>query len=329
MKVATIGTSFITEWFLTAVEQNEGVECITIHSRSEAKGKALADKFHVGKVYTNVDEMLSDEQIDTVYVASPNALHYDYALQAMEAGKNVICEKPFTSTTAELDHLTAVAKAKKLFLFEAIVTVHMPNFKTLQKHIEELGNLRMVQCNFSQYSSRYDKFLAGENPNIFNPEFSGGALGDLNIYNIHFTMKLFGKPKQAQYFPNIAENGIDTSGVLVLDYGSFKSVCVACKDSRSKNSVQIQGEKGYVYIESESSKCDNMTMHIKDQETLLSVEQNPIALYYELGDFIKIINEKDYDTCYEMLNYSRDVLEVVEHVRKAAGIVFKADSRTI
>ena len=151
----------------------------------------------------------------------------------------------------------------------------------------------------------------------------------MNIYYLHFTMKLFGKPKQAQYFPNLADNGIDTSGVLILDYGTFKSVCVACKDSKSKNSVQIQGEKGYILIESESSKCDNTTIHVGDEVINPSVPQNDIALFYELGEFKKIIEANDHKTCDKMLQYSHDVLEVMENARKAAGIVFKADSRTI
>ena len=181
MKVATVGTGFIVEWFLTSVEQNEGAKCVAVYSRKETTGRKLADQYHVEKVYTDFTEMLKDAEIDTVYVASPNSLHYHYALEALQAGKHVICEKPFTSTVDELKHLIQVAKAKRLFLFEAIVTRHMPNYRIIREHVEQLGKIRMIQCNFSQYSSRYDKFLAGENPNVFNPAFSGGAVMNLKI----------------------------------------------------------------------------------------------------------------------------------------------------
>ena len=92
MKIGTIGTGFIVEWFLTAVEHNENCECLAVFSRKEETGRALADKFNVKKVYTDFEEMLKDEEIDFIYIASPNSLHYSYALKALEAGKNVIGE---------------------------------------------------------------------------------------------------------------------------------------------------------------------------------------------------------------------------------------------
>lgn len=329
MKVATIGTSFITDWFLQAVEKNEGVECVAVYSRNRKKGEEFAQKHGVTLVYTDIDEMLRDENIDTIYVASPNSLHFDYSLKAMQAGKNVISEKPFTSTKAELDLLIEAAKKYHVFLFEAIVTLHTPNYKTLKKNVERLGKIKMVQCNFSQYSSRYDKFLAGENPNIFNPDFSGGALYDLNIYNLHFTTGIFGKPKAVQYHANLAENGIDTSGVLVLNYDGFSAVCVACKDSKSHNIAQIQGENGYILVNSETSRCAEFSVNIADVSERPCVRQVEPTLYYELGEFISIINKQDYDTCFEKLEHSRMVMEVLEEARKSAGIEFKADTRTL
>ena len=108
--------------------------------------------------------MLNREDIDFVYVASPNSLHFQYSLQAMQHGKHVICEKPFTSNCREFQILDTYAREHHLFLFEAIVTSHMPNYLTLKEKLPELGTIRMVQCNFSQYSSRYDKFLANLTP---------------------------------------------------------------------------------------------------------------------------------------------------------------------
>lgn len=325
MKVATIGTGFIVEDFLKAVDQNEGVTCVAVYSRKEETGRQLADKFHVEKVYTDLDKMLADNEIDFIYIASPNSLHYTYSLKALQAGKNVICEKPFTSTVKEFDELQALAEKKHLYLFEAIITMHMPNYKHVRDQLPKLGNIKMVQANFSQYSSRYDKFLAKENPNVFNPEFSGGALADLNIYNLHFTIGLFGKPNAVHYFPNIADNGIDTSGVAILDYGTFKSVCVGCKDSKSKNLVQIQGEKGYITVDSEASRCVDFTATISNEEQVQGEKQNSVSIYYELKDFIKIYHDQDYEACKKTWIQSRMVMEVFEAARKDGGIIFKAD----
>ncbi|MFR5079852.1 MAG: Gfo/Idh/MocA family protein [[Clostridium] innocuum] len=202
MKVATIGTGFIVDWFLTAVQESAGISCVAMYSRKESSARTLADKYGIDKIYTKMDEMLKDEDINFVYVASPNSLHFEHALKALKAGKNVICEKPFTSTVKEFDCLVKEAQARHLYLFEAIVTAHMPNYLRMKEELPRLGTIRMVQCNFSQYSSRYDKFLQGETPNVFNPEFSGGALADINIYNLHYVIGMFGKPKKVHYYAN-------------------------------------------------------------------------------------------------------------------------------
>lgn len=325
MKVATIGTGMIVDWFLTAVQQNEGVEAVAMYSRKKESAAALAEKYNIGKIYTDLDEMLADKEIDTIYVASPNSLHYPQSKQAMLAGKHVICEKPFTSTVKEAEDLKEVAKAQKVFLFEAIVTAHMPNYQILKDQLSELGTIRMVQCNFSQYSSKYNALLAGETPNVFNTQFSGGALADINIYNLHFVAGLFGKPVETHYFPNKHENGIDTSGVAILTYPDFQAVCVGCKDTKSKCIAQIQGEKGYIILESETSRCSNATLYKNGEATPFSVEQNPISLYYELKEFNSIVEANDVDACMKKLDYSLMVMGIYEAARKDGGVVFAAD----
>ena len=326
MKIGTIGTGFIVDWFLNAVKQNEGAVAVAMYSRKKESAASLAEKYGVKKIYTDYKEMLGDEEVDTIYVASPNSLHFSYSKEALLAGKNVICEKPFTSTVKEFKELKAIALEKNLFLFEAIVTIHMPNYLAIKEHLHELGNIKMVQCNFSQYSSRYDKFLAGETPNVFNPAFSGGALSDINIYNLHFVMGLFGKPMKVHYFPNKHANGIDTSGVAILEYDGFKAVCVGCKDTKSHNISQIQGEKGYITVNSETSKCSNAMLNVASCNKSLAITQNDDALYYELKDFISIIEQQDHEACKHLLDYSEMVMEIYEAARKDGGIVFDADN---
>lgn len=326
MKVATIGSGMIVGWFLESVKQNDGVTCVAMYSRKKESAQGLAKEYGISDIYTDLDEMLAREDIDFVYVASPNSMHYSYSLKIMQAGKHVICEKPFTSTLGEFDTLAAYAKEHNLMLFEAIVTAHMPNYLLIKENLHKLGTIRMVQCNFSQYSSRYDKLLEGETPNVFNPAFSGGALADINIYNLHFVVGLFGKPQAIHYYPNKHPNGIDTSGVALLEYDGFKAVCVGCKDTKSQCIAQIQGEKGYITVGSETSKCSSFILNADGASETLSVEQNEISLFYEVKDFVKIFTDQDFKRCYELLDYSREVMEVYQSARIDGGVVFAADN---
>lgn len=254
MKMGTIGTGMITEWLNTAFQDN-GLECTAVYSRKEETGRRLADKYNMPKVYTDLDAMLHDEELDCIYIASPNSLHYPQAMRALEAGKNVILEKPFVSTIEECRTLIDTAKKHHRFLFEAITVPYNPNYQKIKERIGDLGSLKMVQCNFSQYSSKYDKFKNNENPNVFNPQFSGGALMDINIYNAHFIIGLFGAPKALRYVPNIAANGIDTSGILVFDYDGFLACGIGCKDSAAKISASCRATMDISVVHSASSIC--------------------------------------------------------------------------
>ena len=323
IKVGTIGTGFIVDWFLTSVKDNEGIECQAVYSRTKEKGEALAVKYDVSKVYTDLDEMLDDPELNFIYVASPNSLHYEYALKSLLKGKNVILEKPFSETAMQAEKLSKLAKENKLFLFEAITTLYMPNYLLIKEKLNEIGRIRMVQCNFSQYSSRYDKLLNNEVTNVFDPSFAGGCLVDLNIYNLHFCCGLFGIPDKINYYANKWENGIDTSGILILTYPDFHCSLVAAKDSSSANITQIQGEKGYIQVNREVSMCRDVMIKTKDSENHFELQDKMISLYYEVKEFVKLYNAQDYQACYQALDYSCKVVKLLEQARADAGIKYR------
>ena len=155
MKIGTIGSGFIVRTILSKVAVTEGIECAAVYSRSYETGRKLADDFGVDKVYTDLDGLCSDPELDFIYIASPNSLHYDHVKKALEHGKNVMCEKPFVPTAAEADELIALAKEKDLYLIEMITTLYHPHFTWVKEHLADVGRLQMVNATFCQYSSRY------------------------------------------------------------------------------------------------------------------------------------------------------------------------------
>lgn len=325
MNIATIGTGSIVDTFLSALNAIDDAQCVAMYSRNQETAQPLAKKYQIPTIYTDIEKMFQDPGIDFIYLASPNSLHYEQATQALHYGKHVICEKPFTSTVAELESLIALAKQKNLMLFEAITTIHLPNYQLIKENLPMLGQVRMIQCNYSQYSSRYDALLAGETPNVFNPKFSGGALVDINIYNLHFVMNLFGTPESIRYTANKHPNGIDTSGVLVMKYPDFIAECVGSKDTQGLNFVLIQGEKGYIHVEHGANGCQNVILHTDETAVTLNNQTTTNKLYYELLAFKEMYKNQDFDCCYELLDYSFSVIKMLVAARKDAGIVFPAD----
>lgn len=318
MKILTIGTSFITERFIDAIKEVEGAELAMVYSRSLEKAQNFVEGV---KGIADLDAALASDEFDTVYVASPNTIHYEQSKKALLAGKHVICEKPFVSNVEQLKELIQIAKEKDLFLFEAITTIHLPNFHLIKENLKRVGEVRLVNCNFSQFSSRYPLYKAGERVNIFDPAFDGGALRDINVYNIHFTVGLFGEPQRYQYFANRGYNGVDTSGVLMMDYGTFKAVLIACKDSVSEYYGLIQGDEGTIKVHGASlGRLEHADFTAVKSEVVerLSIKQAH-HMSYELRDFKEIIEKRDFAERDRLFEHSLKVLEIIESVEKDAA----------
>ncbi|EGO63055.1 Gfo/Idh/MocA family protein [Acetonema longum] len=327
MKLGIAGSGMIVQEFLTITAYLKETELTAIcgTKRSEAALKDLSDKYNIQNRFVSYDELL-DSAIDTVYVAVPNNLHFPFAKAALEAGKNVIVEKPFTSNYREALLLAELAREKKLFLFEAITTQYLPNYKKIKELLPALGNIKIVQCNYSQYSRRYDRFKEGQVLPAFDPQFSGGALMDLNIYNIHYVVGLFGRPKNVEYYPNV-ERGIDTSGILILDYGTFQCTCVGAKDCKAPIANTIQGDQGCIYQNTPANVCMSFELIMNDGKSSL-VNENTYEhrMVNEFIAFEAMIKHNALEKCYQMLDHSLLVSEIQTMARKRAGIIFPADA---
>ena len=321
MNLCAIGTGAITRNLLAEYNRSDVLHCTAIYSRNEEKGRAIAEEFGLEKVYTSMEEMLADPAIEMVYVATPNSIHYGQTKAALLAGKHVICEKPFAPTVAEADELIALAKEKHLLLYEAITTAHHPHYGIVKENLPKLGKIKLVTGTFCQFSSRYPALLAGKASPVLDHNFAGGALMDINLFNIHFVVGLFGKPKSVRYFPNRHESGVDTSGILLLEYEDFLCQCTGAKDSAARNGVQIIGEDGYMEVTPIASNLQNLRICIRGQEEqVYAVEEN--AWYYEVQDLGRLVAAEDYDSCYKALEVTHNVVEVLENARKYAGFGF-------
>ena len=325
MRIGTVGTNFIVDGFFDAISRTDNAEVVVIYSRAEETAQAFAAKHNLTKWHTDREAFLNDPEIDVVYVASPNSLHYQWSLDALNAGKGVICEKPFVATHAQCEELRNLAQEKGLFLVEAITIPHLPNYKLLRNHLDRIGRLKLVQLNFSQYSSKHKAFLEGKNPNVFNPAFAGGALMDINYYNLRFMLDLFGEPEEVHYFANLAENGIDTSGVLTMRYPGFVAEGVGAKDSRSENLVQIQGEKGYIKVPKESSRCISFTVVTQEGEETINQQAEDNVLVYEMREFAEMYQNNDLEKRDELLSKTCRAMKWLEIARKDGGVFFEGE----
>jgi len=326
MKLGIIGSGMIVQEFLPKLKEIEGIEIVALQGRKSSRKQVEALCKENGVEHAVYDfESLCKTGIDTVYIAVPNFLHFTYCRQAILAGMNVIVEKPATSNLKEIQCLGRLVKEKKLFLFEAVTTLYFRNFKKIQEWLPRIGTIKIVQSQYSQYSRRYDAFRNGETLPVFDPAKSGGAMMDLNLYNLHLVMGLFGEPTEAKYYANM-ERGIDTSGILVMQYPDFQAFCLGAKDSSGMRQAMIQGTEGCIRTGASPNVLGKITLELYDG-TVEEYDDGMMAdrLVPEFTTFIQRIHAKDYAFCYEMLDKSIAVSKVSTNARIAAGIHFPAD----
>lgn len=326
MKLGVIGSGIIVQEFLPELVKLEGIEVQAIQGMpsDQAVMQKMAKENNIPHVIYDFEEMKKLD-VDTVYVAVPNFLHFMYCKQALEAGLNVIVEKPMTSNLKEAKILQNMADEKGLYLFEAVTTLYFDSYAKIREWLKEIGTVKLVNCNYSQYSRRYNDFRNGVVLPAFDPKKSGGALMDLNLYNMHFVMGLFGKPKSAKYYANI-ERDIDTSGELVMEYDGFLANCTAAKDCDAPKVFVIQGTDGYIQTQYSPNLIGKITLHKNDgSEETFDDGMALKRLIPEFKFFIQTINNKDHAACMEMLQKSVDVSAIQTAARLDAGIVFPSD----
>lgn len=322
MKLLIAGAGFIVSDFLPITKDLKNTKLVGIAGTTSDLDRMKEDqaKYGIEKIYTDYDQALKETNADTVYVAVPNSLHYSFAKKALLAGKNVICEKPFTVKYDEFKELKQIAKEKQLILVEAITNQYLTNYKNLKQSLSEVGEIKIVSMNYSQYSHRYDAFKQGKVLPVFDPKKDGGALMDLNIYNIHFLVGLFGMPKKVEYHANI-ERGVDTSGILTLDYDNFKAVSIAAKDVAAPGTSLIEAEKETIIVNGPANVMNSFDI-VGQQNKIQHVDDKIYThrMYEEFVAFEKMIDNTDLDKDKKALEHSDQVMQIVEQAVKSAGL---------
>lgn len=316
MKIATIGTSWITDSFIKSSEYISDARICAVYSRDISKAEKFAAEHNVTDYYDSLDEMLSNDNIDGVYIASPNYAHYEQAKKCLEAGKHVICEKPATVTKKQLENLYALADSKNLIFLEAMKSMHSDGLGIILDEIKNIGDIRTAHIDFSQLSSKYPAYKRGENPNIFNPELCTGALMDLGVYCVYFALELFGKPVNVVASSAFLESGADYSGTLVFEYEDKTVTLTYSKVANGFVPSKILGEDGAVTVKS-VSKLTGISRCYNDgtiKELYPTVDEN-LVMSKEIDAFIKFAKGENSDYYAYCKQISLDVCAIMEKIR--------------
>lgn len=325
INLSIVGTSQIAKKFVIACRDVPEIIPYGVYSRTFESGSAFAEEMTIPYVFIEYEEMLKNTSIDAVYIASPNAYHFKQAQLALQYGKHVICEKAITSNLKELELLIEQAKEKNLLIVEAMKSLGMPTYKQVKINLEKIGKVRKAVFNYCQYSSKYPAYLAGENPNIFNPKFSAGALMDIGIYCIYPCIDLFGMPKAIKSQATLLDNGIDGGGSILLEYGDKEVSILYSKINDSSLGSEIMGEEGTLFIDAISSPV-SVELRKKGQLPLtLSSPLEHDSMYYEIREFADTLIKGKTESAIYSYQLTKNIMSILDQIRRDIGLIFPAD----
>ena len=325
LKLATVGTSMITDVFIDALKQVEGIELAAVYSRDADKGRLFAQKHGVSTSYSDWNSLCHAPDIDVVYVASPNDLHAPQSIDLMKAGKHVICEKPYVLNHQQFLEVYQVAQQTHQFCFDALTTFHLPNLKHIRNHLDQLGPIKLFTSAMVQYSSRFDLLKQGQITNIFDVNHGGGALMDLGVYPLALCVSLFGAPERIHYQANQLDSGIDTSGVLSLAYPSFQASLIFGKDSSGQNFTYISGEQASLHVPLQPSRLTSVVLHQKAEALDVGQVQVKNPMVYEIKAFIDIMQRNDTQAYAHWMSLSEKMIKVLDEARHQIKLSFPQD----
>lgn len=327
VKFATVGSSKITQNFIDGTEISGKMRHCAVYSRTYEQGYAFSKANGNVPVYTSFEDIIKSDA-EAFYVASPNKFHYEQSKLLLEHGKHVICEKSVSAQPDRVEELVRTARKNNVIFMEALMFMHLPSRHILKDAIGKTGDVKSVNINFCQRSSRYDAYRRGELPNIFNPECETGALLDLGVYCVYPAVYFWGVPKSISAKSSFLSSGVDGTGSAVLDYGDKLVTLNYSKLCQGMAPSQFAGDEGCVTVDSISTlgninlyDTKGNVQHLWDGETkekLMSYEAGDFA------DFIQNINENRdyYDFCTEtMLSVSKIMYEI----RMQSGLYYPSD----
>lgn len=307
-----LSTASIVPRFIGALRESKTGEVAAIASRSEEKAKEKAKEWNIPKSYGSYEALLEDPDINVVYVAMINSEHYKYTLKSLEAGKNVICEKPFTLKSGEAAHLFQVAKEKGLFLAEAQKSVFLPVMQDIKSLISQ-GRLGAIQ--FADFTSSCS---AVYNEWLHKAEAGGGAMAGSASYSLHLAKYLFGK-EVTSYAGLCTKGDSEVDEQCVINLSLDNRILFVSKISTNVKAIDralIFGELGYIEIP-EYWKARKAVVHFNTGEDLVLEHPCQYELVYEIEHFHECMQNGLLQSPVMSEEMTVSTLEILDGIREA------------
>lgn len=301
-----------------------GINMAAVASRSLDKAKQFASDAGIDVAYGSYEELVADPSIDIVYVATLHPMHAEHAILAINAGKHVLVEKPFTLNAGEARAVAQAATAKGVFVMEAMWTRFLPSMLRVEQIIADggLGELRALQADHSQYLP-YTRA-----PRLHDPELGGGALLDLGVYPVSFANRLFGEPEQISAKAKLTDKGVDEISSAIFTYASGAEAIVQSNFmALGSNKATVIGSEGRIELDAVWYNQTSFS-HYNSQGDLVERYETKIAgrgMHFQALEVEKCVADKKLQSDRMSLDESIQIMQVMDEIRAQVGVQYPGE----
>ncbi len=314
-----LGPGNIANQFATGLQAVRGAKLLAVGSRSQEKADAFADKFSAPKRHASYEALAADPDVHVVYIATPHPAHKDAALLCLEHGKAVLCEKPFMVNAREAAEVIQSARAKDLFLMEAMWSRFFPGMVHVRKLLADgvIGEARMLQADFG--------FRAGVNPEgrLFSPALAGGGLLDVGVYPLSLASMIFGTPTQVTGVAQMGETGVDEQAAISLLYneGRIASLTTGVRINTPHEAV-ILGTDGSIKLHSPWWKPAALTINAGGKSDEVTIPYESVGMNYEAQEVVDCLRAGKTESAVMPLDETLSIMKTMDELRRQWGLKY-------
>lgn len=307
-----VGLGYMAETFSCAIDGSKDDVVHAVASRSLDKAKAFAKNHGGCRAYGSYEDMVNDKSLnlDIIYIATPVKYHYEYVKLCLEAGKNVLCEKPITSTLEQLDELMELAKKHNCFFMEGMWMKCLPTFQKAYQWINEgtIGDVELVRVDFYKREHIRDGYA------IFNASEGGGVLRDFGVYAIAFMEHfLGGYPDELTGKSRISSHGIDADWQIAAKKKKVQAFVNLSSNFGSLSKAVVIGRKGFVEWNSQFNRTNTVTLYDANgvQVETFAANYEYEGFEYEIKEVHKCIREGKMESNIATLAGTRNTMQII------------------
>ena len=318
-----LGTGAIARQFVRGLRSLPEAEVLAVGSRSEASAAKFADKRNIPRRHAGYGGLASDPDVDVVYIATPHPFHAENATLCLEAGKPVLCEKPFSVNAAEAERVVGLAKEKGLFLMEGMWTRFFPLMEKVRRLVSTgaLGEVRMLNVDFG--------FRADPDPasRLFAPELGGGALLDVGVYCVSFASMVLGRPSGSVGISHLGDTGVDEQASVILEHqgGRLANLSVGIRTTTPQEAT-IMGTDAYVRIHHPWWRPNSMTVSRPGEaDETIEAPVTGNGFNYEAAEVMRCLQMGETESEVMPLDETVSVMRTMDGIREAWGLRYPGE----